>query len=328
VAGVAAAAAATAAAAEVWSPDVVDWTCTQKLHLAKNKDKLSAFTAAHAAFNSAVDTAAASADESKRVLGIAAGAAKAGRLLLFADALMKWRGNTAQFAEQITDSLAACASKCTDVAAFAAVLRACVLLTAAGLPDSSSDVQDSLQWVHLWHQAAAFANDSTIHNLRLPDFFHLCRLLVKNTMRPQSRLLAFYLDPSSRAAIVKNLARRGAPVLASYYIEKVSFDGHYGYASDTVTLVQQVARRGRTDVLDHLYDRGVLNDARTVSAMHSGAIEGDTVVAVQWLAQHGMLQTDFRAKLVPCHRKVLAYFAGVDTTTAVAAAAAAADTTA
>jgi hypothetical protein len=41
-----------------------------------------------------------------------------------------------------------------------------------------------------------------------------------------------------------------------------------------------------------------------------------------------MLQTDFRAKLVPCHRKILAYFAGVDTTTAVAAAAAAADTTA
>eukprot|EP00953_Heterococcus_sp_UTEX-ZZ885_P035943 18536-Heterococcus_DN1.PRE.9 len=237
---------------------------------------------------------------------------------------MKWRGDAAQFVERVADVLAACASKCADIAAFDRVVRACLLLDRARLPDTS-DVQDCVSWLSLWCLLVATCTGSTVvPNMPIREFIRLsCALVSPTTLKWRPALEPDF--GASKRAIMKAVTRRGTAAQHSYFIDNLSgfTTSHHGLLSDKESLVQQVARRGRTDVLDHLYDRGVLNDARTVSAMHSGAVEGDTVVTVQWLVEHGLLQADFKGKLVPCHKKILAYFAAIDT----AAAAAAADST-
>jgi hypothetical protein len=191
-----------------------------KSSTSKNKNKLNAFTAAHAAFNSAAD-ATTTADASQRMLGIAAGAAKAGRLLLFADALMKWRGDTTQFAERVSDALAACASNCADVAAFDRVVRACVLLDRTCLPDTS-DVQDCLSWSRLWCLLVATCTGSTVVNMPMREFIRFSRALVSPTLVKWQPALKFDYG-TLKKAIMKAVTRRGTAAQHSYSIDNLSF---------------------------------------------------------------------------------------------------------
>jgi hypothetical protein len=308
------------AAFEVWSSEAVDWAFAQELHLKKNAKKLQALTAAHAAFNSSTNSAT-TAESAQRILGIAAGAAKAGRLLLFADALMKWRGDASQLPERLADTLAACASQSTDAAALDKVVRACVLLSDLRLPDTG-DVQACLSWAQLWSFAAGSCTSiAAIANLPLSEFANFSgSLTLSESVMAQPSFLALNLN-TFKKALMKAIVRRGAPVLHVYFIEQIAPTSHRGTSAVTECLAQQVARRGRTDVLDHLYDKGLLCDARAVRAIQSGAIECDTVATVQWLTQHGLLSADFRGKLVAlCHRKINAYFAEVDAKAAAAVA--------
>jgi hypothetical protein len=77
-------------------------------------------------------------------------------------------------------------------------------------------------------------------------------------------------------------------------------------------------------VLDHLLQEGLITsntttDTRLLISINNGALEGDRVVTVEWLLSHGLLLDNFRARVMPCHRRLIAYFTELDEAAAVAA---------
>jgi hypothetical protein len=86
-------------------------------------------------------------------------------------------------------------------------------------------------------------------------------------------------------------------------------------------LGQKLAQKGRIDVLDHLLQEGLLtSNTWLISSINNSALEGDKVVTVEWLLSYGLLLNGIRQRVMPCHRKLVAYFAQLDAATTAAEA--------
>jgi hypothetical protein len=96
---------------------------------------------------------------------------------------------------------------------------------------------------------------------------------------------------------------------------------HIPEAAVIQELGHKLAQKGRIDVLDHLLQEGLLSsDTRLIASINSGALQGDRVETVEWLLSHGLSLDDIRQRVMPCHRRMIAYFTELDETAAEAEA--------
>eukprot|EP00953_Heterococcus_sp_UTEX-ZZ885_P013378 7643-Heterococcus_DN1.PRE.7 len=239
------------------------------------------------------------------IISIAVGAAKAGRITLCCDALMKWPHSTSTPKHRFAQELAASAAKCTDTAVLDRVLRMCILVSngdvAHMVPSCVHDRTCMLNCcgaLKRWHQVAE-CSDKCTARLPLDQFAALCDLRIDGNNR---------YDVSRQ--LIWALVRSGQPMLHAHFMQHYRPD----WAED---LVNTVSQKGRTDVLDYLYDLQLLMRIDILRAVHTGAVEGDRVVTVKWLHAHELLQADTRQKLTICNKKLKAFFTEFDQTTSV-----------
>jgi hypothetical protein len=295
---------------ELWSPVVWNAATADFFKWRRKKKAMRALERAHTAFNSraAVDTAAATATtpySGQRLLRIAAGAAKGSRLVLFTDVLMKWRGTKAALKDGIADVLAECAAKCKQATAFDAVMRACLAFNWIGCLNNVniSDVETTISRIKVWHVAAACSTQCAKEQLSIQQFASLCGTEFTTPRWPIGFNMT--LGRYCESALVAAVARCGTPLIHLHFIESYYLSSR---SENNAKLVQRSASRGRTDVLDHLFEKGYLSRYRMLDAVHAGAVEGDSIATVKWLQAHALLYTEFINGLLP-HRKLTVYFA-------------------
>jgi hypothetical protein len=101
--------------------------------------------------------------------------------------------------------------------------------------------------------------------------------------------------------VIWALVRSGQPMLHAHFMQHYRPD----WAEE---LVHTLSQKGRSDVLDYLYNLQLLVNNDHVEAVNDGAVDGDRIVTVTWLQAHELLQADTRLKLTICNRKLKAYF--------------------
>jgi hypothetical protein len=253
------------------------------------------------------------------IVPIVTGAAKSGRYTVCANALNELSSKKTMYPyykllETMVRALVNTAAKCTDVTSFSCVLRALLIVTLCGLPVGSGADRTTTK-LRCWEAAA---ERSKLCDAALP-LQQFAAELAQNRER-----LGMYVNDGilsgrhgiwdlcySGKALTWALVRNGVPVLHEYIIrtqQTISQD-----------LAQKVAQKGRIDVLDCLLESSLLvdNDA-IVRSFNIGAVAGDKVIVVKWLLAHGLLLDSIRQEVMPCHRKLIAYFAELDDAAAVA----------
>jgi hypothetical protein len=113
-----------------------------------------------------------------------------------------------------------------------------------------------------------------------------------------------------RTEVVEAMTRYAIPLVHARCIQLLP-------ESVSTELLQTVAAKGRTDVLDSLLahdDHDLLaNNETLIDSINTGALHGDRVVTVKWLHSNGLLQDDIREELVVTkHRRIIAYYRELD----------------
>jgi hypothetical protein len=283
------------------------------------------------------------------ILPIVTGAAKGGRYAVCSSTLAKLlrRVLTAYgvLLPSIVSALAECAAKCKDVTSFNLVFRALLVVSLAAVPievdvaatrsiDSGSESAVNHQ-LNRWH-VAVLCNEQCDAALPLQQFAKLLYLQLEDLRGNRTSPITADQDACATTAAVTMLhrmwefhdiegaltwalARYGLPLLCVHFIKQCEKQQQSAVAEE---LVHKLAQKGRIDVLDHLLENGVLsNNNAVVVEINDGAIDGDRVAVFKWLRSHGLLLDDVRERVMPCHRKLIAYFTELDTAAAAAAAA-------
>jgi hypothetical protein len=262
------------------------------------------------------------------IVGIALGAAKAGRIAVCADALLKWPDVAAQLQQSMKAALIATA-KCTNTAIFDSLLRIWLVLTWTSGPQrpkypSDIDCYKRNRRMQKWRAAAECFDEQCNSSLPLEQFAEQCCDRYRKQQEKQYGSLYPVADTAAtmlqewpvvgdaplRTELVQSLTRYAIPLVHARCIELLP---------DTVTsdLLHEVAAKGRTDVLGYLLadDRNgdFTTDEEITDVLNTGALHGDRVVTVKWLQANGFLQDDIRDELVITkHRRIIAYYRELD----------------
>jgi hypothetical protein len=284
---------------ELWSPVVQHWQAPDS----NNFEADNALHAAHSAF-----CKTAKVQSQQLVLDVAAGAARGGRFVVFADVLLKWLVRTHKWPnyfqklqEQLLNALINSAVSCKDTATFVKVLRVLLVLADTFKPYHSMHVRTTISDLKKWHTAAA-CHEQCDTSQSLKQFTTLIEEQQGCSSGIADKLWDF-VGKSFHWA----LARCGVPVLHSYFIQNCP----QAIAED---LVHKVAQKGSVQVLEHILQEGILNENtfRLIVSINNGALEGDKVAVVEWLLSHGLLSNGMRQRLMPCNRKLIAFFTQLD----------------
>jgi hypothetical protein len=111
----------------------------------------------------------------------------------------------------------------------------------------------------------------------------------------------------AKSAFASALPRCSLPLLHAHFIRVCPQQ-----CAVVDELLHNLAQKGSVNVLEHLLQEALLTSDRLIIAINNGEIEGDQIVSVEWLQSHGLLINDIRQRLVPCHKKLIAYFREID----------------
>jgi hypothetical protein len=135
----------------------------------------------------------------------------------------------------------------------------------------------------------------------------------------------FNNDGGVKTALTWALARCAHPELHAHFVRE--FVSQPESAAVVQELGHKLAQQGRFDVLDHLLQEGIITtdnttDTTLLISINNGALQGDRAETVEWLLSHGLMLDDIRRRVMPCHGKLVTYFAQLDEARAEAEAAA------
>jgi hypothetical protein len=243
----------------------------------------------------------------------------------------EWRDRRVQELETSVANAFRALADCVDVAAFDNNVRVWGMLSWIYAPRGIRDI--NLTSANRW-KIAAECNEQCDPALPLHKFLKLCSAIYKHSQAGNCSNSAY----STHAAdvnlwhlagrnevqdLIWKLTRSGhvqqhARFIQHFQTERVTHVYPYQqFTTNSIAeeLLHTVALRGRTDVLEHIFNTGVLSGhTGLLNAVLTGAIEGDTVVTVQWLNQHELLHAKFRQQLHVSNRKIMAYFNACDQT--------------
>jgi hypothetical protein len=251
---------------------------------------------------------------------MAIGAAKRGRIAVVAEALRHMPDTQMCMSYNVVQNLADCAARYKDTATFNNAVRTLFVLSQADLPRGSA-VRSSNAALDKWHIAAECHEQCDRHRplQELAELYHKavsgCNDSDATTaaVNSVSEMWSFH---SSAELFTSALQRHSAPLLLyAHYISECP-----QHVSD---VIYAIARSGNTDVLEHVFEAGLLSEHAVIEKVVEGAIDRDCVETVKWLQLHALVHDDSIKQQLNYNRAIKAYFAESEVPGTAAAAGAA-----
>jgi hypothetical protein len=294
---------------KLWSPVVQHWEV-----YCSDREADDALHAAHSAFCTTEKL-----QSEQLVLDVAAGAARGGWFVLFADVLLKWPQSDQKLQKLLVETLINCTASCKDTATFANTLRVLLVLECAHHPPLVWHVRSTIENLRVWHTAAVCHEqcDASRSLLQFEAVREQQSWPTYSTAAAQ-RSAAARVDLMWRSlskSMVWALARNtSAPALHAHFVQICP-------QAAVEELILRVAQKGSAHVLEHLYERELLSSDALIGAINTGAVAGDKVTTVKWLQSHNLLADGITEMLQAgaCNKRIGAHLTECGLTAAAAA---------
>jgi hypothetical protein len=247
---------------------------------------------------------------------MAVGAAKRGRIAVVAEALRHMPETQMCMSYNVVQKLADCAARHSDTAIFNNAARTVFVLSQADLPRGSA-VRTSNAALDKWHTAAE-CNEKCDRQLPLQQFAELYHKTISGcsdadaTTAANNSVSAMWSYKTAAELFTAALQRHSAPLLLyAHYISECP--------QQVSDIVYAAARSGNTDVLEHVFEAGLLSEHAVVERIVKGA---NCVETVKWLQLHALVHDAAIKQQLVYNESIEAYFAECENPGTAAAAAA------